>query len=64
LRKLLRRLILNESASSSEKNKPTKSETKMPLTDEELSELWHQAKEQPFRFARLVEQAHGVRSRR
>ena len=55
---------MNESASNSEKNKPTKSETKMPLTDEELSELWHQAKEQPFRFARLVEQAHGVRSRR
>jgi len=36
----------------------------MPLTDEELSELWHQAKEQPFRFARLIELAHGVRSRR
>jgi len=64
LRKLLRRLILNESASSSEKSEPTRSETKMPLTDEELSELWHEAKEQPFRFARLIEKAHNVRSRR
>ncbi len=36
----------------------------MPLTDEELSELWHQAGEQPFKFARLIELAHGVRSRR
>jgi hypothetical protein len=36
----------------------------MPLTDEELSRLWHEAKEQPFRFARLIEQAHGVRGRR
>lgn len=55
---------MNESASSSEKSEPTRSETKMPLTDEELSQLWHEAKEQPFRFARLIEQAHGVRSRR
>ena len=55
---------MNESASSSEKNKPTKSEIKMPLTDEELYQLWHEAKEQPFRFARLIEKAHGVRSRR
>ncbi len=64
LRKLLRRSTLNESASSSEKNKPTENATRMPLTDEELSELWHEAKEQPFRFARLIELAHGVRSRR
>ena len=55
---------MNESASSSEKTKPTGSEAKMPLTDEELSKLWHEAKEQPFRFARLIEQTHGVRSRR
>jgi hypothetical protein len=36
----------------------------LPLTDEELSRLWHEAKEQPFRFARLIKQAHGVRGRR
>ena len=37
---------------------------RLPLTDAELSELWHQAKQQPFRFARLIELAHGIRSRR
>lgn len=25
------------------------------LTDEEVSVLWHEAQEQPFRFARLIE---------
>ena len=55
---------MSESASNSEKTEPTKREVEMPLTDAELSELWHQAKEQPFRFARLIEQAHGVRGRR
>lgn len=59
---------MNESANSSEKTEPTRSAAvtadRLPLTDAELSELWHQAKEQPFRFARLVEQAHGVRGRR
>lgn len=25
------------------------------LTDEEISALWHEAQEQPFRFARLIE---------
>ena len=55
---------MSEKAPSSEKTEPTRNETKMPLTDEELSTLWHEAKEQPFRFARLIEKAHGVRSRR
>jgi hypothetical protein len=55
---------LSEKAHSSEKSEPTRNETRMPLTDEELSVLWHEAKEQPFRFARLIEKAHDVRSRR
>jgi hypothetical protein len=25
------------------------------LTDEEISALWHEAQEQPFKFARLIE---------
>lgn len=42
----------------------TKPEPRMPLTDDELSVLWHQAQQQPFRFARLIEQAHNIKSRR
>lgn len=26
-----------------------------PLTDEEISTLWHQSGEQPFKFARMIE---------
>jgi hypothetical protein len=26
-----------------------------PLTDEEISVLWHEAQGQPFKFARLIE---------
>lgn len=25
-----------------------------PLTDEEISDLWHQSGEQPFKFARML----------
>ena len=60
--------MLSEKAHSSEKTELTRSAAvtadRLPLTDAELSELWHQAKQQPFRFARLIEKAHGVRSRR
>ncbi len=55
---------MSEKANSNEKTEPRKREAEMPLTDEELSVLWHEAGEQPFRFARLIEKAHGVRSRR
>ena len=59
---------MSEKAHSSEKTEPTRSAAvtadRLPLTDAELSELWHLAKEQPFRFARLIEQAHGIESRR
>ena len=30
---------------------------KYVLTDEEISTLWHEAQEQPFRFARMLEVA-------
>lgn len=33
----------------------SKTSSPKPLTDEEISVLWHEAQQQPFRFARLLE---------
>lgn len=37
---------------------------RMPLTDAELADLWHQANGQHYRFARLIEKTHDIKGRR